>query len=144
MGTRALFWMGDPTDLENREWLGAIAWDGYPSGVAELAEVTTEEQFRDFVKGLHGRRDFAHPGQGFPYPWDDDIFVTDLNYWFKDGVYGCWFHDPSYPFAALLGNKDSDEDLEDYPKRGPVPATEKYNPGQPDSIMIFAVRSSES
>ena len=116
MGTRALFWVGDPTDLENREWLGSIAFDGYPSGVADLVSVATEDQFREYVKGLHDRRDFAHPGQGFPFPWDDDIFTTDLNYWFKDGtVYGKWFHYQSYPFSALLADEDSDEELELYP-----------------------------
>jgi hypothetical protein len=32
MGTRAQFFVGNPQDLEHREFLGTVAWDGRPNG----------------------------------------------------------------------------------------------------------------
>lgn len=50
MGTHAQFFVGNPQDLEGREYLGSLAWDGYPdSSIGEI------------LKGI----------------WDDDLFLTD-------------------------------------------------------------------
>lgn len=50
MGTRAAFFVGDARDVENRTWLGCIAWDGYPEGDCSiLADAATESAFRALV-----------------------------------------------------------------------------------------------
>lgn len=48
MGTRADFYVGRGVDAQ---WLGSIAYDGYPDGTPELAIVAvTEEAFRAKVE----------------------------------------------------------------------------------------------
>ena len=67
MGTRAAFWIGDPTDLDNREWLGCVGWDGHPENFEILTKAKNEEEFRSMVKDFDTSRDgFAHPGKGWP------------------------------------------------------------------------------
>lgn len=97
MGTRADFYVGRG---ESAEWLGSIAWDGYPSGVAgkkfggsagdvahcPLFTATTEAAFRSAVaEELASRQDGTIPEQGWPWPWDDSG-TTDYSYAFDDGV----------------------------------------------------------
>ena len=138
MGTRAAFWIGDPRDLEHREWLGCVAWDGYVwKEDAEWASFTTEEEFRsavDFVK--RHSDDFADPANGgWPFPWTDDIFLTDYTYAFFDGAvhYACYYS----PFAKV-GEELPDGDTDDPSKiKVPSPSTE-WDRSQPDSIMIFS------
>ena len=70
MGTRAAFWVGDPRNLDNREWLGCIAWDGYPNGHPRpLLSAKTEEEFREGVKHIAvNTKSFATPEKGWPFP----------------------------------------------------------------------------
>lgn len=143
MGTRACFWIGDPRDLNNREWLGAIAFDGHISNFAsDLSTFDKEEDFRAFVKYLSlTRTDFAHPGNGFPYPWDNDVFLTDVTYaWTGNQVMATSFHEPMRSIEWWIQG-GCDEDFYDDPSLSKIPATEKYNPKQPDSILTIRFTS---
>lgn len=144
MGTRAAFFIGDPRDVDNREWLGCIAWDGYPDGdCARLAEATDAEHFRALVKSLAIERDdFASPEGGFPFPWMNDLFLTDCVYAFFDGdthvdvnrnwrtVRWCLEASDEERIDALESSRDPS--FENVPAPGG-----DYDPTQPDSIMVI-------
>lgn len=62
MGTRADFYKN--IEPEKMEWLGSIAWDGYPEGVEKaLLEAETEERYLDALNLFlnQSRRNFARP-----------------------------------------------------------------------------------
>ena len=138
MGTRASFWLGDPRDLEHREWLGCVAWDGYDwRDDEDWATFTTEQQFRDAVDIVEKQRDdFADPARGgWPFPWTDDIFLTDYTYAFFDGA----VHYTRYysPFTKI-GEKRADDGTDDPTMRSVPSPSAKWDRSQPDSIMIFS------
>jgi len=82
MGTRADFYVGRG---EKAEWLGSIAWDGYPDGLDEsLLLSTTDGEFREQVSLLQTRDDWTATSYGWPWPWDDSQ-TTDCAYAFDDG-----------------------------------------------------------
>lgn len=83
MGTRADFYVGRG---KSAEWLGSIAWDGYPGGEAsKLFDKTTEDEFRAALANFAaGRDDWSSPAHGWPWPWDDSR-MTDYAYAFDDG-----------------------------------------------------------
>ena len=83
MGTRADFYVGRG---ESAEWLGSIAWDGYPDGIAvELHAARTEADWRAAVERfLSGRDDASRPAEGWPWPWDTSA-TTDYAYAFDNG-----------------------------------------------------------
>lgn len=139
MGTRASFFIGDPTNLDQREWLGCIAWDGYPGSFSAWAEPRTEAEFRADVATLASERnDFATPTRGFPFPWADDLFLTDYTYAYFDGaVQTCCFHQSFMTVAAYLAQDEDAEQLYDDPHHVKVPAPAAYDRSQPDSIMII-------
>ncbi len=86
MGTRADFYVGK--DPKTMEWLGSIAWDGYPDagGLSEVFEDMPEEDYRARVKKLlAGRDDGTTPDQGWPWPWEDSR-TTDFAYTWADTV----------------------------------------------------------
>lgn len=139
MGTRASFWVGNPSDLQKREWLGCVAWDGYPEGIEGLAAVKSESDFRELVKEQSKRKDFASPSGGWPYPWTDDIYLTDYTYaWFDGQMQLTAFHQGFMSLAEYEkeSKSESEEERRDT-LPGNVPAPAAYNPKQPDSIMIF-------
>jgi hypothetical protein len=139
MGTRASFWIGDPVNLDDREWLGCIAWDGHVKNFPEFIGVTTEDEFRQHVHRLsESREGFAHPDKGWPFPWDNDIFLTDRTYAFFNGhVNVCVFHYKFWPIDQYLICDDIGPEIETHKN---VPAPSQYNPKQPDSIMFLSVR----
>lgn len=135
MGSRASFWIGNPCDPE-REWLGCIAWDGYPSGLPELVGVENEEGFRLAVEKLKGRDDFSRPENGWPFPWKD-VFETGWTYAFFQGrLYGCRYREPFQPFAQAKKGEDV-WFLPDDPLHWSIPTPSWYNPMQPDSIIVI-------
>ena len=117
MGTRADFYVGCG---EKAEWLGSIAWDGYPEGIPkEILDAALEGEFRREVqKFIENRDDGTFPKDGWPWPWKDS-FTTDCAYGFdpklrkvlmgeRDGWYdrklakyneddGDWEYDVIYP-----------------------------------------------
>jgi len=98
MGTRADFYVGRG---EKAEWIGSIAWDGYPEGFKDkgmsVLNATSEANFRKAVKAfISGRRDGTTPDMGWPWPWDSS-HTTDYSYAFDEGRtwgtnwgYGWW------------------------------------------------------
>lgn len=153
MGTRASFFIGDPQDMDGREWLGCIAWDGYPDGdCAVLALATSADEFRAAVAALAASRDdFCDPAKhGFPFPWEDDLFLTDYTYAFFGGAVQCTcFHSGFAPMAAFLAEGAEGEAFhEEYGKRGDtlpanVKAPAQYDRKAPDSIIIITARGVE-
>ncbi len=95
MGTRADMYVGRGPEAE---WLGSIAWDGYPDGIPDpISEATDEASFRAAVaEFIASRDDGTKPEQGWPWPWEDSG-TTDYAYAFDGGeVYisgfgGAWF-----------------------------------------------------
>ncbi len=140
MGTRAAFFVGDPRDVEGREWLGCIAWDGYPGGgIDPIGKARSVKKFRAAVAELQSaREDFADPAKGgWPFPWDDDLFLTDHVYAFFDNKVQCSaYHSGLVSYKDLAAGDYLDEDN---PDLAHVPAPGQYDTKQPDSIMILSV-----
>lgn len=78
MGTRADFYVGRG---EHAEWLGSIAYDGYPDGIdSPVLAATTEADYRSAVAAFLGETESATlPSQGWPWPWNDSR-TTDYAY----------------------------------------------------------------
>jgi hypothetical protein len=91
MGTRADFYVGRGADAE---WLGSIAWDGYPSGIdLAVLHAKTEGDFRSALTSFFesDRDDVTLPEMGWPWPWNTSN-TTDYAYAFDGGtVWGCCF-----------------------------------------------------
>ena len=150
MGTRAAFWLGNPCDLDNRQWLGCIAWDGMLSNFADMAEIDNEEDYLKYVlENVATRKDFADPRHGgWPFPWADDVFLTDCTYaFYNDRVHACWFWQPLEPLADYLARDNDDEDKRpDALEQHNVPAPDGsnfYDCRQPDSIMMFTIKGED-
>lgn len=106
MGTRADFSVGRG---ETAEWLGSIAYDGYPTDghPAILRGLETEETYREQVARLLGALHHAtRPAQGWPWPWENSQ-TTDYAYAWDAGVVyvTCFGH----------GWQVLREDLDDWP-----------------------------
>ena len=79
MGTRADFYVG--TGL-TAEWLGSIAYDGYPGDKTNGVRVcVTQTAFRAAVAKLAAEDDFTSPEMGWPWPWENSQ-MTDYAYCF--------------------------------------------------------------
>ena len=78
MGTRADFYVGRG---EKAEWIGSIAWDGYPDGMPDslLAATSTEGYLQEVTDFFKERDDVTLPEDGWPWPWDDSG-TTDYSY----------------------------------------------------------------
>ncbi len=95
MGTRADFYVGRG---KNAEWLGSIAFDGYPDAPRAQAVLgaTNEASFRDRVIVAVAEGDGTKPEDGWLWAWDTS-HTTDYAYAFDDGTvyiscFGCaWF-----------------------------------------------------
>ena len=83
MGTRADFYVRSE---ESMEWLGSIAWDGYPDGIDKpVLKAKSEDEFRVNVEGfLLIESGATFPKDGWPWPWNDSR-TTDYSYIFQDG-----------------------------------------------------------
>jgi hypothetical protein len=121
MGTRADFYVGEG---EQAEWLGSVAWDGYPDGFEgepyeNPLKATDEHDYRKRVaQMLRLRDDATHPEQGWPWPWEDST-TTDYAYSFLHGKvggssgHGWWF--PAYePPESGLNEEDIEKAIDAY------------------------------
>jgi len=115
MGTRADFYLG--TGLE-AEWLGSVAWDGYPGeyGIpASILDATDKDKYLTAVDFfLTSRDDATYPRHGWPWPWENSR-VTDYAYAFVDEqvLISCFgsLYMPVPAFVAL-----SEDELEALPR----------------------------
>jgi len=90
VGTRADFYVGRG---ESAEWIGSIAWDGYPDEIPDSIKNAKEESvYREQVaRYLAKREDATVPEQGWPWLWLNSR-GTDYAYAFDGGVvYGSKF-----------------------------------------------------
>lgn len=141
MGTRAAFFIGNPTNVGDRKYIGAFHWDGFPQEVHDSLGVIESED--DFVSALSAhvktRDDWVPSEDGFPYPWANNLFLTDYVYAFFDGK--LQFTGGYAPWCELndAGIKKSDE--EEYEVRLPefkdVSAPGEFN-GNFDSVLILS------
>ena len=121
MGTRADFYVGRGKEAE---WLGSIAFDGYPKGLPskraggqDLKQAATEEEFRNRVKAeLEGRDDATFTVQGWPWPWEDSR-TTDYSYAFDKGK--VWAS--SFGSEWFLATDPEPDVLDDRPKTAVFP-----------------------
>lgn len=98
MGTRADFYVGRGLSAE---WLGSIAWDGYPDGIPDqIRRATDEAVFRAEVAAFLQREESAtKPEDGWPWPWEDSR-TTDYAYAFDSGeVFASCFGHPWFNAA---------------------------------------------
>jgi hypothetical protein len=84
MGTRADFYIKEGKKLEQKDWIGSIAWDGYPSGIdTAIKEARSSDDFKKAIAKLFKEReDVTLPEEGWPWPWDDSG-TTDYAYVFN-------------------------------------------------------------
>jgi len=114
MGTRADFYVGKGEDCE---WLGSIAWDGYPDGIEpNILACTDEEVYRVYVQAfLDSCDDATLPEMGWPWPWPDSR-LTDYAYTFDEG---------KVKIVTLGQVFDSVEELQERPDDAPYVSWEK-------------------
>lgn len=130
MGTRADFYMGRGADAE---WLGSIAWDGYPEGIPdEIFAAETAESWREEVtKFLADRKDRSLPSDGWPWPWNDST-TTDYAYAWDDGVKICGF---GHAWVTLDGMKSYNDACQAWNDAGdydiPEVEIESFSDGTP-------------
>jgi len=143
MGTRADFYVGRG---ENAEWLGSIAWDGYPDGIdTPVLEGLTEELYREAVQNfLDSRDDAAYPENGWPWPWEDSR-TTDYAYAYEDGeVWASCFGSAWYDASTDFDWYDEDTDTERKPE-GPkavfpdMTHLQRVTYGKRSGVLVFGV-----
>jgi hypothetical protein len=110
MGTRADFYVQAPTGLE---WLGSIAWDGYPDGIdAPVMAAKSADEFRAALTYFFAKRDdVTLPEQGWPWPWNTSD-TTDYGYVLIEGR-GVFYSGFGGEFYAA--DSEPDEDGEHMP-----------------------------
>ena len=113
MGTRADFYVGRG---EGAEWLGSVAFDGYPEGIGNhipFPVITAEDRWRDEVtKMLSERRDGTLPRDGWPWPWDTSD-TTDYAYAFDGGkVWASCFGSAWWPAIEEQTEDDRGKDAQ--------------------------------
>lgn len=110
MGTRADFYSGLG---ESAEYLGSIAWDGYPDGLPkELRSASSDAEWRRIVLAeLMARDDATAPVDGWPWPWDDSR-TTDYAYTFAaiGGQEAVWASCIGGAFFRADGDEPDDDD----------------------------------
>ncbi len=115
MGTRSDFYVGKGPEAE---WLGSVAWDGYPSGIDKaVLEAKTEADYRTALEAFsQTRKDFTSPEMGWPWPWDDSC-TSDYAYTFADGeVWASRFGRPylTIPDLAKFESNDETPEAQEY------------------------------
>jgi hypothetical protein len=129
MGTRADFYVGRG---EQAEWLGSIAWDGYPNGIdKQILGCQSPEAFRHAVTSfLAKRKDKTLPEQGWPWPWQMSS-TTDFAYAIDAGlVYASCFGGPWFectdPDTAVPDDDKGDKAV--FPDMSKAKQREKLGP----------------
>ena len=142
MGTRSDFYIG--LDPDTMEWLGSIAWDGYPGGIDwDVLGAVTAKAFRvEVSRWLDSREDGTKPGMGWPWPWEDSD-LTDFSYAFADGCVWVNYKDRWGKVSEYM--EDGPEELESGP-RATFPNMkdrQNVNFGKRSGMIFVAVRGIE-
>jgi hypothetical protein len=115
MGTRADFYIRKNNEME---WLGSIAWGGYPRGIEkDVLESTKENQYKERVQSfLKSEKSSTLPEHGWPWPWNNSL-TTDYSYIFDSGkvwasCFGYKLFDPLK--EETEEEEDSEEKMQNY------------------------------
>ncbi len=116
MGTRADFYVGNGASAE---WLGSIAWDGYPDAISDdVLKAKTECAFREAVEAfLAPRDDTTRPADGWPWPWNDSG-TTDYAYALFDGGVKASSFGRNWYEPVLAAAIEDDDEREEYEENG--------------------------
>lgn len=127
------------------EWLGSIAWDGYPSGTPEnLGLAKTEAEYRREVDEILSGDDSAtRPEQGWPWPWEDSR-TTDYSYtWDGEKPLACcfgWEWIPAAKWDEDVWDSDLPEKLVGFPD---MTARQSVARGKRSGIIAVTARGLE-
>jgi hypothetical protein len=82
MGTRADFYIKRAGEaLISTDWVGSIAWGGYPQGIADrILNATDASEFRMAIDEA-AEDDFTSADKGWPWPWTNSC-MTNYSYVF--------------------------------------------------------------
>lgn len=134
MGTRADFYVGRG---KSAEWIGSIAMDGYPSGIAaKVKSAATEAEYRAAVAAFFAdRNDATRPADGWPWPWNDSG-TTNYTYAFDgEAVYASNF---GYGWRKAKRLRDDVEFDESKTAEFPdMSAVKKVTMGPRSGLMVF-------
>lgn len=139
MGTRADFYAGRG---EAAEWLGSIAWDGYPDGIDDaVLSAASEPDYRAAVAAFFSDRDdVTRPDDGWPWPWDDSS-TTDYAYAFDEGrVWASYFG-----HAWFLATDEEPEEESQKTAVFPTMKTDQHAPAgsHRSGIMVISLPARE-
>lgn len=141
MGTRADFYVGRGTEAE---WLGSIAWDGYPDGLPKyLLDPADEREFRaDVADFLIDREDGTTPKMGWPWPWEDSQ-TTDFSYAWDDGK--VWTSCFGHPWQVATEYTDEEHQQDDAPPAVFPNMTDRQNItlGKRSGVMVIGKRDDD-
>lgn len=107
MGTRADFYLRSGRQLKKEDWLGSIAWDGYPEGMPKaLLRAKSKEKFLKELEAFFcDRKDVTRPDEGWPWPWETSA-ITDYTYIFSETsnkvTYRCFDKKTKFPDMTSL------------------------------------------
>lgn len=112
MGTRADFYVGRG---KSAEWLGSIAFDGYPDAIPRsIKSAKTEADYRAAVDRFLRKSEGRFAADGWPWPWKNG-HLTDYSYAFDGGrTYACKFGDGWF-FASRKEPEDGTDDPCEFP-----------------------------
>lgn len=151
MTTRADFYVGEGPEAD---WLGSIAYDGYPAGLEDsrVLEATTEAEYRNAVSEfLVSRNDATMPDEGWPWPWDDSS-ISDYAYaWMDDKLWSSctgsrWFlvqpeldclGEPREPGDDFDDQDKARKVIRDYPSFPDMSSRKRVKLGGPGSGLII-------
>lgn len=114
METRADFYVGRGPEAD---WIGSIAWDGYPEGIDDaILKAKDEATYLSALESFAKRDDFTKPEEGWPWPWTNSA-TTDYAYALDDGqVYVSCFGSAWRPADKPLPDEDDPEAYEQWEK----------------------------
>jgi hypothetical protein len=139
MGTRADFYVGRGPSAE---WLGSIAFDGYPGGHPESLLFLTDEaeyraQVKKIIKGESGSG--TTPDQGWPWPWEDSG-TTDYAYAFDEGrVWGTCFGHGWWPAGQEPDDNDEPK-IADFPN---MKSVQNVTMGPRSGLIVVSLQNNE-
>ena len=141
MGTRADFYIGTG---RTTEWMGSIAWDGYPDGIdrAVLEARDREEYKMQLGSFLSGRDDVTLPRDGWPWPWEDSG-LTDYAYAFDgERVLCSCFGSPWQVATEFKGVEDNEDfDKVEFPNMADI---QKVVLGKRSGLIVVSARADGS
>ena len=137
MGTRADFYIGRTKEAE---WLGSIAYDGYPEGIDDVVKGAQDEDTfaQEVARMLADDESGTTPDLGWPWPWEDSG-TTDYAYAFDGGCVWVSNYDSNWvPVSEYDPEKENrKDDAPTFPQFG----TEDTTLGPRSGLIVFGLPS---